>query len=170
MDHPVAATAGDPDQATLALQAAYRYLDKRERTLAEVCRRLRREGYSDATVARALRTLAETGAVDDARFARLFTQDKRELEQWGSERIRRALLGRGVDQEAIASALEDGPGRDASAQRELEHERALELLRGRFPSPPRDRRGRERALGLLLRKGYEPELALDVTAAYARTA
>ena len=33
---------------------------------------------------------------------------------------------------------------------------------------PADRRERERALGVLLRKGYESELALDALSAYAR--
>jgi len=42
------------------------------------------------------------------------------------------------------------------------------VLRRRFPHPPQDRRERNRALGLLLRKGYESELALDALSAYAR--
>jgi regulatory protein len=41
-------------------------------------------------------------------------------------------------------------------------------LRRRFPEPPEDRRERNRALGMLMRKGYESELALDALAAYAR--
>jgi regulatory protein len=49
-----------------------------------------------------------------------------------------------------------------------ELDRALGLLRRRFPDPPQDRRDRNRALGMLLRKGYESELALDALAAYAR--
>jgi hypothetical protein len=36
--------------------------------------------------------------------------------------------------------------------------------------PPRERRERERALGVLLRKGYESELALDALSAYAHDA
>ena len=51
---------------------------------------------------------------------------------------------------------------------ESELDRALELLRRRFPTPPEDRRERERALGVLLRKGYESELALDALAAHTR--
>jgi SOS response regulatory protein OraA/RecX len=44
------------------------------------------------------------------------------------------------------------------------------LLRRRFPDPPRERRERERALSMLLRKGYESELALDALAAHSRAA
>jgi regulatory protein len=101
--------------------------------------------------------LTEQGTIDDARFARLFVQDKRTLEQWGNERIRRGLQARGIDRELAAEALAD----------ELEHDErggALALLRQRFPSPPRERRDRERALGVLIRKGYDYELALDALA------
>ena len=38
------------------------------------------------------------------------------------------------------------------------------MLSRRFPKPPRDRRGRDRALGVLLRKGYDIDLALDALA------
>ena len=47
-------------------------------------------------------------------------------------------------------------------------ERALELLRRRFPAPAGDRRERDRALGVLVRKGYDVDLALDAIAAHAR--
>ena len=73
--------------------------------------------------------------LDDARYARLFVEDKRTLEAWGSERIERELRARGVERELVAAALADG---DADAEGELD--RALELLRRRFPEPPRDRR------------------------------
>ncbi|MFZ0043770.1 MAG: RecX family transcriptional regulator, partial [Solirubrobacteraceae bacterium] len=92
--------------------------------------------------------------------------DKRELEQWGSERIRRGLLSRGIDRGVVEEALASPT--EASDSQPTELERALELLRRRYPVPPEDRRQRDRALGVLLRKGYESELALDALAAYAR--
>ncbi len=36
------------------------------------------------------------------------------------------------------------------------------------PSPPADQRERERALGLLVRRGYELELAYDAVRAFER--
>ncbi|MGH2929282.1 MAG: regulatory protein RecX, partial [Solirubrobacteraceae bacterium] len=104
--------------------------------------------------------------LDDERFARLFVSDKRELEQWGSERIRRGLEARGIDRRLAETALSAVNGDRAEPETELH--RALALLRRRFPAPPEDRRTRERALGMLLRKGYETELALDALAAHAR--
>ena len=94
--------------------------------------------------------LVEQGYLDDARFARLFVQDKRELEGWGAERIRQVLRTRGIDAEVVEEALAEH-----EQDSEGEVERALALLRRRFPSPPRDRRERDRALGVLLRKGYD---------------
>jgi regulatory protein len=93
-------------------------------------------------------------------------QDKRELEHWGSERIRRGLEARGIERELAEDALAAGAGtgdRDSTAPGagDTELGRALALLRRRFAAPPRERRERERALGVLLRKGYEYELALD---------
>ena len=105
--------------------------------------------------------LTEQGTLDDARFARLFVQDKRTLEQWGSERIRRGLDARGIDRELAEAALADEPEHD-------ERDGALALLRQRFPAPPRDRRDRERALGVLARKGYEYELAIEALAEHCR--
>ena len=116
----------------------------------------------------AVALLSEQGAVDDVRFARLFVQDKRELEQWGTERIRQGLLARRVDRELIAEALAESEGADEDNATETELDRALGLLRRRFSSPPRDRRERDRALGVLIRKGYDLELALDALSAYGR--
>jgi regulatory protein len=125
-----------------------------------VARHLEYKGVSAETVAQVLEALTENGILDDARFARLFVQDKRELEQWGAERIRRGLLERGLDRELIAEVLDDAD--------EPELDRALAILQRRFPSPPRERRERDRALGVLIRKGYDPDLALDALAAYGR--
>jgi regulatory protein len=149
-----------------ALAAAYRYLNKRERTAAEVVRRMRREGFSSETIAQTLAVLHDQGTLDDHRFARLFTDDKRALERWGSERIRRALLQRGVDSDTVAMVLDAGGEADGSS--ESERERALAVLRSRFPERPCNRRDRDRALGALLRKGYDPELALEALSAYSR--
>jgi regulatory protein len=144
-----------------ALTIAYRYLNRRERTRAEVRGQLAREGIDAADVERAIGTLVEQGYLDDARFVRLFVQDKRELEGWGSDRIRQGLLARGADPDLVDETLaaQEGSG---------ELERAVAVLRRRFPAPAADRRERDRALGVLLRKGYDVELALDAITAHSR--
>jgi regulatory protein len=154
---------GTDDRLQRALELAYGYLSSRDRTRAEVRRRLERDRLEPSAIEGAIRTLVDQGYVDDARFARLFAEDKRELEHWGSDRIRRTLLERGIDRELVERTLRAEPA-------ETELDRALALLRRRFPAPPGDRRERDRAIGVMLRKGYDSELALDALAAYARDA
>jgi regulatory protein len=152
-----------------ALDLAYAYVNPRDRTTSEVLRHLERRGVSEESAEMAVQTLGRQALLDDTRYARLFVTDKRALEQWGNERIRRGLLTRGIDpgliEAALAEAAEPAAG-DEEPESELD--RALALLRRRFPDPPQDRRDRNRALGMLLRKGYESELAFDALAAHAR--
>jgi regulatory protein len=151
---------GPEDRLQDALDRAYRYLGQRDRTEREIRTRLERAGVEAGTAEDAVRTLTELAYLDDARFAVRFAQDKRELEAWGAERIERRLSALGVDRDHIRAALAD-----QEAGTELG--RAMTLLRRRFPALTNDRRSRDRALGVLLRKGYEPDLALEALAAHA---
>ena len=105
--------------------------------------------------------LIELGYLDDARYAERFAEDRRRLDAWGSDRIARRLRGArrrpGVDRGRRRRA---GPGGGADA--------ALELLRRRCPAAARPpARERDRALGILIRRGYAPELALDALRRHA---
>ena len=161
MDDPASPT--NEERVEHGLELAYRYLNRRERTETELRRHLGARGVSDAVAEATTGILRDQGYIDDARFARLFTEDKHALEEWGSERIRRALLERGIDRDLVESTLRQAPPGD-------ELDRARALLRRRFPLPLADRRDRERALGVLLRKGFESELALEALAGHAADA
>jgi regulatory protein len=146
-----------------ALQRAYRYLGHRDRTVAELRTHLLGKGASDAVADAVVDELVELGYLDDARFARQFAEDRRRLDAWGTDRIERRLRELGVAREEVAAALaaQDGEG---------ELRAAVELLRRRFPAPPASDRDRERALGLLVRRGYDLELAYDAVRAHVREA
>ena len=101
------------------------------------------------------------GYLDDARYARVFAEDRRALDAWGPERIERRLLELGVDREHVAAAIGERDGAD-------ELEAALELLRRRVRAIPSSERERDRALGMLVRKGYDLELAYDAVRAFER--
>jgi regulatory protein len=110
-------------------------------------------GHELAEVDEALERLEAIGELDDARFARRYAEDKRELRGWGPERIREALGSRGVPSELIEAAL----GADDHGG---QVERAVALLRGRNQDLD-DERGRGRALAYLTRRGYDYELAYE---------
>lgn len=149
-----------------ALAVAYRYLNSRERTRVEMRAHLLGKGIDAHDAERSIQALAEQGHLDDVRFARLFVQDKRELAEWGADRIRQVLRTRGVDPDVVEDALTEHEKRSDGG----EIDRALAVLSRRFPAPVGDRRERERALGMLLRKGYDPDLALEAIAAHMRDA
>lgn len=148
------------------LELSFAYLNQRERSEQELRAQLERKGVSAETAEACLAELTAQGYVDDSRYALMFVHDKRELEGWGSERIRRGLAQRGIDRDRVEVALAEHEAQWAGGESELD--RALALLARRFPTPPRERRERDRALGALIRKGFESELALDALTAYAR--
>jgi regulatory protein len=159
--------AADPEaRLQHALDLSYRYLGYRDRTVLEVRRHLESKRVEPDTIEQAVAELHEQGYLDDARFARRFAEDRRTLDHWGDERIERKLQAAGVDAEHIAAALH-GAGDDGQAP-PSQFEAALETLRGRFRVPPESEKDRNRALGFLVRKGYELETAYDAIRAYGR--
>ncbi len=152
----------DPEaELQVALEQSFRYLGHRDRTVAEVRAALERRGAGEAVIDAAVGELVRMGYLDDARFAQRFAEDRRRLDAWGGERIERRLLELGVEREHIAAALAGPEGHDELGT-------AIELLRRRFAQPPGEERERERALGLLARRGYDLELAYDAVRAYER--
>jgi regulatory protein len=139
---------------------AWRALNRRDRTVAEIARGLAAKRVEPEAIEVVVAELCEQGYLDDAGYATRFADDRRRLDGWGAERIERRLRALGVAPDLIAAAVgeRDGAG---------ELEAALELLRRRFPDPPTTPRERDRALGVLVRKGYELELAHDALRRHA---
>ncbi|MEA2298338.1 MAG: regulatory protein [Solirubrobacteraceae bacterium] len=135
-----------------ALAVCLGELDRRELTVAQMRGRLERAGTPEATVEAALDWLIERRQLDDAGYAERFTDDRRRLDGWGAERIRRRLEAAGVDGELIEAAL---GGREP----EEELEAALGILAARVKGGQGGEGEHRRALGLLVRRGYELELA-----------
>jgi hypothetical protein len=75
------------------------------------------------------------------------------------EMVSGAPLPAGLREQIAAALAEQDTGEELEA--------ALALLRRRFPDPPATPRDCERALGLLVRKGYELELAHDAIRRHA---
>ena len=145
-----------------ALDLSYRYLGFRDRTVLEVRRHLEAKRVEPDTIEQSVAELCDLGYLDDARFAQRFVEDRRTLDHWGNERIERKLLASGIDAELATQALTAG---DAA---ESQFDAALSTLRRRFRVPPESPKDRDRALGFLVRKGYELETAYDAIRAYGR--
>jgi regulatory protein len=145
------------------IDLAFRYLGRRDRTVAEVRKHLAGKGVEEEAVERAIEEVAALGYLDDARYAQRFVEDRVTLDGWGSERIERKLVELGVEREHISAALR---GRDFGTELDA----ALELLRHRWREPPATDRERERALGFLVRKGYDLEIAYDAVREHGRAA
>ena len=151
-----------------ARDVAWRSLNRRDRTEAELRHALADKRVEPALIERVLDELREGAYVDDARYAQRFAEDRRRLDAWGADRIERRLRALGVAAEHVEAAL-------AAQGGEEELEAALALLARRFPRPPdgdwpTSARERDRALGMLVRKGYEPELAYDALRRHAGVA
>jgi regulatory protein len=133
---------------------AYRLLGHRARSTDELRRRLLAKEHDEATVDEALERLAVDGFLDDAAFARSYVADKRRLDGWGVDRIRRGLGGLGVDPTVIGEVLGEGAADDGA-----ELDRALAALRKRgAPEPPLDA-ARRRAFQALQRRGFSSSTA-----------
>jgi regulatory protein len=144
-----------------AIEMAYGALGRRERTVAELRSYLERKRVEPTVIDAAVMELRDAGLLDDRSYARRFADDKRQLEQWGSERIARELRRRGVAPQLIADAVE-------TQEAEAELGAALVLLERRFPHIPRDDRERDRAWRLLVRRGYPSDLAYEAVRTHER--
>lgn len=153
---------GQDPQARLqhARDIVWRALNRRDRTVGEVRTMLAAKRVEPATIEAVVTELLASGYLDDAAFAQRFAEDRRRLDAWGRERIERRLTALGVAREHVVAAVSGQDG-------EEELNAALELLRRRLPHPPADDRERSRALGLLVRRGYEAEAAYEAIRRHA---
>jgi regulatory protein len=148
-------------EAERAIDLAYQAVARRDLTVAELRARLERKHVSPEAIDEAVVELEDTGYLDDARYARQFAEDKRELEQWGTDRIATDLHRRGIAPHLIDAAV-------STRDRDSELRTALLLLKRRYQQAPRDDRERDRAWQMLVRRGYSPELAYDAIRIWER--
>jgi regulatory protein len=134
-----------------AYELAVRALSHKERSTAELATWLAGRDVAASDIETVIDRLTAIGELDDERFARLFAEDKMDLAGWGSERVREALLARGIAHEHIEAAL-------AGDSEEVQIERAGDLLvrRGRSIDSEADKVS---ALGFLTRRGYPYDIA-----------
>lgn len=138
-----------------------RAVNARERTEQELRAFLERRRVESPVIEDAIAEMISLGFVDDTGYARRFTDDRRLLDQWGSERIAADLARRGIDRDTIESAL-------AGVERGDELQAAIDLLDRRYQTPFGGDRDRDKAWRMLVRRGYEPELAYEAVRRHER--
>jgi regulatory protein len=144
----------EPDALTDALARCYSHLARREHSAAELRQRLSRARVDEQTAEQAIAVVVEQGYLSDERYARLLAEDRRNIDGWGVARIRDRMQRAGLESSLIDTTL-------ATFDEASECRAAVELLRRRFPAPPENARERQRAFALLVRQGYEYEVAYD---------
>ena len=146
------------DDPEIVLAAALRFLEARQRSTAEVRRRLIGAGYREELVTGAIGQLTELGMLDDAAFAQTWVESRDRARPRSERALRRELAVKGIDREIVEGTMDEraagSPDADAEAARRLLQRNAGALAR--VPDP---RARRERAYALLARNGFDSEVA-----------
>ena len=136
---------------------ALRLLGGREHSRAELERKLALHEQEPGQLARILDELATKGFINEQRV--LDSVLHRRAGKLGAQRIRHELQGKGLATEAIAQAM-DG-------LRATELQRAHEVWRKKFQSPPADARGHAQQSRFLAARGFGAEVIRKVLAGAA---
>jgi regulatory protein len=135
-----------------AERRALRLIAVRPRSRAELARRMREWGLSEAAASAVLERLAAIGAVDDVLLAAAVVSGRR-AQAYGRLRVDADLERLGVD--AASRALVETDAGD-------EVERARRALRARGAPDPGDPAGLRRAAGFLHRRGFDADTVAAV--------
>lgn len=143
----LAFTEAEPHQQ--AIELAYKLVSQRERTARQVRERLAAKDCAPAAIDAAIAELERHGFLDDARYARLYAEDKRRLQGWGARRIRLELGRAGVSREVLDALFADDEAQlDAPSERDA----ALALIARKAPDLS-DPKVKARIAGMLARRG-----------------
>jgi len=150
-------------RAEQARALCLRLLTARARTRAELAGQLAKRGYPDDISAAVLDRLAQVGLVDDEDFAEQWVRSRRISAGKGKRALAAELRTKGLDNEVITAALADI---DAGAERVRAEQLVRDKLRREKLGDPSDRdtenKVTRRLVGMLARRGYSQNLALDV--------
>ena len=133
---------------------ALRYLAQREHSRLELERKLARhvpdteEESAQLQIARALDALAVSGLLSETRTADSVLASKGP--RYGVHRLRQTLQAKGLGPELVAATLQTARG--------TELERAREVWRRRFGTPPNNAAERARQMRFMAGRGFEGDV------------
>jgi regulatory protein len=134
-------------------------LSHRERTRAELRRRLRGKGYDPETIEGVLDRLAEAGLQSDERFAEVFTTEAHRSRGLAASALQGELRRRGVDRLLASEAAAERPEDEEARARDLAAARARRLPAA-LPVETRKRR----VAAYLARRGFPAEMCFRLAA------
>ncbi|MDE2028476.1 MAG: regulatory protein RecX [Candidatus Omnitrophica bacterium] len=141
-----------------AKTAALRYLKIRPRSVAELREKLEGKGFSAEEIGVTVSDLTATGLLDDRAFTKSWI-NYRLARPFGFRRIILELKNKGIDPEIIDQAV-------AEARENVSPEAAaLDLAQRRWQRVPAGvelLKKKKRVLDFLLRRGFEPQIAIKV--------
>ena len=143
-----------------ALQKARHYCGYQERCHRDVQEKLYSFGLRKTDVDQALATLVEENYLNEERFAIQYAGGHFRLKRWGRVRIRYELKQRQVSEYCIKKAL----AAIDEAEYEVTLKRLVEEKAESLASEPNPYVRRQKLQEYLLRKGYEQERIMAVTA------
>ena len=131
-------------------ERALGYLARREHSRFELARKLAQAGFDEADISILLDEFETRNWLSDLRFAESWVADHRA--KAGGVKLAFDLRQRGVAEDVIAAVLGE--------QRDSEIERAREVWRKKFGSPPIDAAGKAKQMRFLQGRGFSTETIL----------
>jgi regulatory protein len=156
------------DDPEVVLTAALRFLEARQRSVAEVRRRLTQAGYQRELIDGTIERLGALGILDDQAFTSAWVESRDRARPRGERALRRELAIKGVDRSLVDEAMaerrpepggDDDPDLPAAELLLARHARQLDRV-----ADPWIRR--QRAYALLARNGFDSEIATRLAAAF----
>ena len=134
------------DSHEAAYQKALGFLDYRPRSSADVRKNLEKHGYDTEVIEQVLERLRGSRLVDDEQFAHTWVENRSEFRPRGRRLLSNELRQKGLDDEAIDTALSELDEEALATQAALKYQRKLHGL----PKPE----FRRKLAGFVARRGF----------------
>ena len=148
------------DEIAQATNSAIVFLTYRARSEREVRDRLQQKGYSPAAITGAIEKLQGWGYLNDAEFARAWTENRAQHQPRGRRLLAQELRQKGVDRELVAATIDDAAINEVADALALARKR----LRPSGDDPAAIQAEKRRLGGYLGRRGYGYDVIRPVLA------
>jgi regulatory protein len=148
----------DIEQLKKAREYAFLLLRHRPRSVAEFTEKLKKRGFDEDISGALAVDFKKRGLLDDARFAKMWLEDRMLLKPMGKFRLRQELKNKGISEFDIDDAM------SVAMNGFDEYEAAKTLAKRRLKSitGPDKIAKKRRLTGFLLRRGFSYEIATKI--------